>query len=184
VRVPGSSDGAAFEKWVREISHNADAPSDDPGLVNDGWMRWLRRFFDERGPVEKEVVTRAAMEHQIAVASEAVRMVLADLHRTTDERPVVEVDVWMESSIRISIDGGFTAPSMWEVDAPEAFAEVADYLQDQLLGVVVDGSWRFWPECRQHNAGLHAEVHDGRAVWRCRIGDHEVAPMGQLGQNA
>jgi hypothetical protein len=109
---------------------------------------------------------------------------LADLHRTTDERPVVEVDVWMESSIRISIDGGFTAPSMWEVDAPEAFAEVADYLQDQLQGVVVDGSWRFWPECRQHNAGLHAEVHDGRAVWRCRIGDHEVAPMGQLGQNA
>jgi hypothetical protein len=34
--------------------------------------------------------------------------------------------------VRIVVDGGFTAPSMWERTEPEAIAEVADYVQEQL----------------------------------------------------
>jgi hypothetical protein len=182
VRVSARSNDPSFEKWVAEISHNPDAPPDDPGVVSTGWRRWLRRFFEARGPVARDVVTLAAMEHQTALAKETVAMVLADLHRTMDVRPVVEVDVWMESSIRISIDGGYTTPSMWEVEQPEAFAEVADYFQEQLDQNPILGS--LWPVCGDHDVGLHAEVHDGRAVWWCRLGDHVVATIGALGASA
>ena len=129
------SDDPTFERWMQEVSHNSDAPPNDPGTVSAGWRRWLYRFFEARGPVAKEAVMRAAMEHQVALANEAVAVVLADLRRTTELRPQVEVDVWMESSIRISIDGGFTAPSMWEVDQPEAFAEVADTSRNTSISI-------------------------------------------------
>lgn len=147
-------------------------------MVSAGWRRWLYRFFEARGPVAKDVVMRAAMEHQVALAEEAVAMVLADIHRTTELRPQIEVDVWMESSIRISIDGAFTVPSMWEVEQPEAFAEVADYFQEHLDQHPILGS--IWPVCSEHDVGLHGEVHDGLAVWWCRPGDHAVATVGAL----
>ncbi len=169
-------DAPTFEQWLHEITFNPDSPADDQGEVSGGWRQWLRLFFEREGPVSKDVVNRAAMGHQVALANDAVTAVLADLHRTTAFRPVVEVDVWMESSIRISIDGGFTAPSMWEVERPRAFAEVADYVQEQM-----DQEIRCWPECDQHNAGLHPEVHDERSVWWCRVGSHAVAPIGELG---
>ena len=177
--MDSSDDLPSFEQWLQEISYNPNAPVDDPGEVSPGWRRWLRRLFEREGPVSKDVVTRAAMAHQVALANEAVTTVLADLHRTTASRPVVEVDVWMESSIRISIDGGFTAPSMWEVELPAALAEVADYFQEQLDQDPILGG--IWPVCGKHDVGLHAEVHDGRAVWWCRLGHHAVATIGELG---
>jgi hypothetical protein len=179
VRVNARSDDAIFDQWMGEISHNPDAPPDDPGVISAGWQRWLRRVFETQGPVAKDVVTRAAMEHQLALANDAVTTVLADLHRTTDARPVVEVDSWMDSSIRISIDGGSTAPSMWEIEQPEALAEVADYFQEQLDQDPIIGS--IWPVCAEHDVGLRAEVRQRQAVWWCRLGDHVVATIGQLG---
>jgi len=67
---------------------------------------------------------------------------------------------------------------MWEVEQPEAFAEVADYFQEQLDQHRLLGS--IWPVCSEHDVGLHAEVHDGQAVWWCRLGDHAVATVGAL----
>jgi hypothetical protein len=177
--VSTSSADPTFEEWVRAISHNPDAPSNDPGVVSEGWRRWLRRVFETHGPVAKDVVMRGARDHQLALASDAAATVLADLHRTTDARPVVEIDVWMDSSIRIAIDGCFTAPSMWEVEQPEALAEVADYFQEQLDQDPIIGS--IWPMCADHDVGLHAEVHGGQAVWWCRLGKHAVATIGELG---
>jgi hypothetical protein len=169
-------DAPTFEQWLQEITFNPASPADDQGEVSAGWRQWLRHFFEREGPVSQAVVTQAAMRHQVALANDAVTAVLADLHRTTAFRPVVEVDVWMEGSIRISIDGGFTTPSMWEVEQPQAFAEVADYVQEQMgqkLGR--------WPVCGLHDVGLHPEVHGGRAVWWCRTERHAVAPIGELG---
>ena len=80
------------------------------------------------------------------------------------------------AGVRIVINDGYTAPSMWALDKPEAFAEVADYFQEQL-----DQSGAgAWPTCDEHNVGLHAEVWDGTAVWRCRLGKHIVAVIGEL----
>lgn len=118
----------------------------------------------------------ATVAHLVALAEEAVVAVLHDLHRATSLRPTVEVDQWMESSVRISINRGYTAPSMFAPAKPEAFAEVADYFQEQL-----DQSGAgAWPVCKEHNAGLHAEVRDETAVWRCRLGGHTVAAIGAL----
>ena len=179
MRVSASSEDPIFEEWVRAISHNPTGPANDPGVVSEGWLRWLRRVFDAEGSVSKDVVTRGAVDHQLALANDAANTVLADLHRTTNARPVVEVDVWMDSSIRISIDGGFTAPSMWEVEHPEALAEVADYFQRQLDQDPIIGS--IWPACADHDVGLHAEVRGREAVWWCRLGEHAVATIGDLG---
>jgi len=40
------------------------------------------------------------------------------------------------------------------------------------------------PSCPTHNFGLHPEVVDGVGVWRCRPGDHVVAPIGDLTTDA
>jgi hypothetical protein len=169
-------DAPTFEQWLQEITFNPDSPADDQGEVSAAWRHWLSHFFEREGSVSKAVVNRAAMTHQIALANDAVTAVLADLHRTTAFRPVVEVDIWMESSIRISIDSGFTAPSMWAAEQPQALAEVAEYPQEQM-----DQELRCWPVCEQHNVGLHPEVHGGTAVWWCRLGKHAVATIGELG---
>jgi hypothetical protein len=98
------------------------------------------------------------------------------IHRRTPLRPAVVVDVWKENAIRISINGGSTTPSMFESERPKAFAEVADYFQEQL-----DQSGAgAWPVCDRHDLGLHAEVRDGVAVWWCRKFQHVVAPIGSL----
>ena len=60
MRVTARGGDALFDQWVREISHNPDAPPDDPGVISAGWQRWLRRVFETQGPVAKDVVTRAA----------------------------------------------------------------------------------------------------------------------------
>jgi hypothetical protein len=84
----------------------------------------------------------------------------------------------MEHDVCIEVNNGFTAPSMWATSEAEAIAEVAEYVQDQL-----DQSLRCWPVCTRHDKGLHAEVRDGNAVWRCRFGEHTVALIGDLGSS-
>src|SRR5258708_34593126 len=118
----------------------------------------------------------AFLAYQIALANDAAAAVLDDLDRTTALQPVVVVEGHDGSGVRISINGGYEAPSMWELGRPEAFAEVADYFQDQLWSEV-----GCWPVCEQHDIGLHGEVHDGVAVWWCRFGKHALARIGELG---
>ncbi len=115
------------------------------------------------------------MEKLVALAQRAVDLVLVDVHRTSSWQPTVLVDVWMGNGVRISVDGGFTAPSMSARTEPESIAEVADYIQEQL-----DQSPSIWPVCAAHDVGLHAEVRDGRPVWWCRLGGHRVGLIGEL----
>jgi hypothetical protein len=126
---------------------------------------------------DEDVSTREpdSMEQLVALAQRAVDRVLADVRRTTSWRPTVLVDVWMGNSVRISVDGGFTAPSMSASTEPESIAEVADYVQEQL-----DQNPSIWPVCGVHDVGLHAEVRDGRPVWWCRLGGRAVNLIGEL----
>ena len=153
---------------------NPDAPIGSR-LISAADARRHREAFDAEVSRRRRPCRRT-WRRRFALANEAVRAVLGDVHRTTSLRPDVVVDVWYETAIRIVINDGWTTPSMFASERPEAFAEVADYFQDQLgskLGC--------WPVCDQHDLGLHGEVHDGVAVWWCRFGDHAVAPIGQLG---
>jgi hypothetical protein len=114
------------------------------------------------------------VEASLRLANEAAAAVLADLHRTTTSRPRVRVDA-IAGYVRIVINDGYTSPSMWESERPQAFAEVGAYFQEQL-----DQDIGCWPDCAVHNVGLHAEVHEGTGVWWCRLGEHAVAPIGHL----
>jgi hypothetical protein len=176
---PGDPQG--FTEWLRSL-YRFDAA--DPGEVEPDNRRWLCGYFNDNGPVEAETVRRAFQARQVGVATKAVDAVRSDLQRTTSERPslIVELDEW--GGVRVAVDGGYSGSPVSHIEPAEVLVEVADDVQDQLQGVVVDGAWRFWPDCRQHNAGLHAEIHDARAVWWCRLGNHELAPIGQLGQSA
>lgn len=132
----------------------------------------MREFFDTHGAVPHAQVSRAAEEHLLALANNAAAAVLADLQSATLLRPTVIVDLY-DGGVRIAIDGSYAYPSMWEVAEPAAFAEVADYFQEQL-------DQECWPVCADHNTGLHAEVRGGDAIWWCRVGDHVVAHVGRL----
>lgn len=147
-----------------------------PSKREAAFEEWLSRPTGEaEGPVTRDAAVTAGLEHQIVLANDAVTAVLADLERTTTYRPAMAVDRF-EGAVRITVNGGYTTPSLWAVERAEAFAEVADYFQDQ-----VGQDIGCWPVCERHSLGLHGEVHNGLAVWWCRRFQHSVAPIGDLG---
>jgi hypothetical protein len=169
-----ANDGPGVEVWLSQLYEPDDVPGDES---NAPMIRWLRRYFDAEGPAPRNVVRDALLVYRLALAEEAAAAALHDLESATSLRPRVAVEDHDGSGVRILINGGYTAPSMWALDKPEAFAEVADYFQEQL-----DQSGAgAWPVCEEHSVGLHAEVWDGTAIWRCRPGQHSVAVIGELG---
>ena len=171
--MTNAKDGLTVEAWLSQLYAPDDVPDD---ALNAPMLRWLRRYFDVEGPASADVVSDALLAYQLALAEAAAGAALHDLEHATSLRPRVVVEAHDGGGVRIRIDNGYTAPSMWALDEPEAFAEVAGYFQEQL-----DQSGAgAWPTCAEHNVGLHAEVEGGTAVWRCRLGQHDVAPVGAL----
>jgi hypothetical protein len=171
-----AEDGLTVENWLSQLYEPDDVPDDE---LNAPMLRWLRHYFDANGPAPSDVVKDALLAYQLALAEEAVAAAVHDLQHATSLRPSVSVEDHDGCGVRIVIDSGYTAPSMWALDRPAAFAEVADYFQEQL-----DQSGAgAWPVCDRHDLGLHAEVRDGVAVWWCRKFQHPVAPVGGLGES-
>ena len=100
---------------------------------------------------------------------------MADHLAATGLRPDVVVDLWPENTIRITIRGGYTTPSMNAMDRPTALVEVADYFQGQLAQHI-----GMWPSWNRHDVGGHPELRRGTAVWWCRKGEHVIAPIGEF----
>jgi hypothetical protein len=161
-----------FEDWAESLG--IDRGDDRERRRPDSFDRWLHALFD-RGRVTEESVIAAYLLELIERTRQNLTVVLADIERTTELRPDIIVDDY-EGTIRVSVDGSYQTPSVTEWTNPEALAELADYLQDQLT----EEPWRAWPVCPEHHLGLYTEVHDHRAVWWCRSGDHPVAPVGAL----
>ncbi|HET9691114.1 MAG TPA: hypothetical protein VFP61_08170 [Acidimicrobiales bacterium] len=112
-----------------------------------------------------------------ALVQDNVVIVLHDVERTTQLRPVVTVDAY-DGVVRIAYGDNFKTPSVHAHTKPAPLAETADYLQDH----VVEDLWAAWPVCSTHDKGAYAEVHDGAAVRWCRFGGHVVARVGALGK--
>lgn len=165
---------SAFERWLSEIDPDSTIVYES-GDISPSWLSWLRAYFEIEGPESRDVVKAAAAVHQLALARDAAAALARDLHHTTVLRPEVVVDLWSEGWIRISINGGYTTPSMDAMDRCNAYVEVADYFQGKLAQRT-----GMWPECRTHDAGAHAEAHEGVGVWWCRRGQHVIAPIGEL----
>lgn len=112
----------------------------------------------------------------LAKVDRAIELVLADLHRTSSRRPSISADIF-GGQVRITVEGGYNEPS---IDShygsqTEIVRDVAEYLQHRL-----SENLRVWPECATHSTGLHADLFDDSAVWRCRFGEHSVAAIGHL----
>ena len=131
----------------------------------------------DHGPGDREQVERAFLGEEVELASRNVPVVMGDIERSTGRHPDVEVDRYL-GSVRISFNGNFTTPSVSEWENPDALVEVAAYLQEHMLDEV-----GLWPVCPTHDGRvLIPEVAPGGAVWRCRSGGHDAAPIGQLGR--
>jgi hypothetical protein len=165
-----------FEVWYRLVVADDDQPHDMPE-PDQGLRAWLQALFQSHGPVSTEVVQVAFVLDQVALADRAVASVLGDLHRTSSFRPKVNVDD-VDGSIRITVNGSYTTPSMSAApfDVAAGIVEVADYLQEK----VIDNAGPVWPVCPWHGFGLHPQVNVGRAMWWCRPLDHPVSVVGEL----
>lgn len=145
----------------------------DPGEVSEDWRRWLRHRYDAEGPVPKEIIDRDARAHLLAVVSDAVAAVLADIDRTRSYTPTVVVEEH-DGFLCVVVDESWSGLSL-SIERSGALVEIADYFQEQL-----EDQLGCWPECKAHEAGLHPEVRSGAAVWWCRRGDHAVSLIGEL----
>ena len=135
----------------------------------DDFAAWVAPIDADEPGIEAD---RSALD----LARCAADLVLQDLHRTTDARPVIEVRHDVEYGLIVSYNGGYSTPAMGSLQNPEATAEVAAYLQGEITGDV----WSVWPTCPIHGSGLDAVAADGSAIWACRADGHRVAVIGQL----
>ena len=85
------------------------------------------------------------------------------------------VEVWD----RYAGTGGGIPPSCGS-NPISALVAVADDAQDAVMHAI----WAAWPVCPVHSVGVHAEEHDGTAVWWCRGGGGHVAGLiGRWGES-
>lgn len=167
-----------FQAWVASLGL---ADPSDPGDLVAGAMDFLREVFENRGPVTFEVVTEAAWERQVALARAAVELISRDLRATTDlPAPPFEHRAEPDSGVRVSYWGSYASTTVTAVRATEVTAEIADFMQDEIVEDLHTG----WPMCPEHAVGAYAQVSDGQAVWFCRAHQHVVAPIGGLAHGA
>lgn len=169
--------GPIFDDWYRSIV--------EPG-TDRGWpkvkkrqrevflRRWFSDFFERYGPRPKDVVEATFVQDQVRLAAANVSIVMPDIERTSELRPTVDVDDYF-NSVRITVNGNYTTPSLWAWENPEALAQVAGYLPEQMIDSGL------WPLCPQHSQVLIPEVHGDTATWWCRTREHAVARIGELG---
>ena len=104
-----------------------------------------------------------------------------DVERTMGWRPEITVLPSADDQVVVIVEGGygenFVHPDLLD-DEIDAIVEIADHVQSELA----DGRdrWVVWPLCTHHTVAPHPEVHDGRAVWWCRFGQHSLGPIGLL----
>jgi hypothetical protein len=115
---------------------------------------------------------------ELLVLAESVKTrVIADLERSSWPGPPISVFIENEW-IHIRTNGHETGPHVLE-DSEEFVAQVADVIWDGLVDI---DPAALWPVCRSHDFGLHAQVHDGHAVWWCNgAGGHSEGRIGSLG---
>ncbi|WP_426573826.1 hypothetical protein [Aquihabitans sp. McL0605] len=116
--------------------------------------------------------------HRLEDLEKALEQVRADLERTWEGSVLVEA-VINESDYPMVLVNGSGSSGGIDLAGPrhQLVAEVADYVQSQLMDQYVT---RFWPACREHDRGLHSAVRDDVAVWWCRGGEHVVSGIGGL----
>lgn len=142
------------------------------------------RFTDTLRGVTSQADRNEWVLRLVEKLEDAVVPVQRDLDRTFGRPVNVEVIISGVSElpvVRVDGNGGHSTEVALDAEREVAVAQVADDVQDELMD---QNATSFWPTCRDHHTGLHAEVHDGTAVWWCRVGRHAVASVGELDPDA
>jgi hypothetical protein len=162
----------AEKEWLHSLSDpDAAAP------MHPAWQEWLHDLYLQSGPLDRERVERMAEVELLTRAQQAGTLVAADVLATLG-RPVAITSALHFERVRLVVDGEIAnGAGLMSFDPTELLVEVADAAQEMIM----DDS-TVWPECPQHDAGLHPELVDGEAVWVCRSGAHTVARIGRLGK--
>lgn len=159
------------ERWLQTLS---DRDAADP--LDPAWRDWLHAVYLDQGPLAMERVLRLAEEALLSRAKEAGTLVATDVTNTTQQTADITAGIHFEA-VRVVVNGEVAnGVGLMSFDPAELLVEVADAAQE----IIMDDRW-IWPECPQHDAGLHPELVGAEAVWVCRVGRHTVAPIGQLG---
>lgn len=160
------------ERWLQEVV----VPNF--GFLDQEWLDWLGEVHAQRGWVAAKELLALVLERQLEVGAAAVARVVADVEKSTG-RVTRVVLVHEAYSVRVQCDGEFSnhdSGGLFAVTPESAAVEVAATVQD----IVLEQWWQVWPVCPEHDAGLHVDLLDRRAVWVCRLEQHVVAVVGQL----
>ena len=166
----GAVPTADEQTWLKQLQ---GADSDTP--IAPAWLQWLHEVYTAQGPLEPSTVRSLARAELLRRAQEAAVQVAEDV-RATLASPTDITATFDHEGVRVVVNGEIASGvGLMSFDPTELLVEVADYAQE----LIMDDS-RVWPECVQHDAGLHPELDNGQAAWICRVGRHVVAPIGQL----
>jgi hypothetical protein len=168
--VAESSSDDSFDTWfVSIVQESAERRAEV--------MPWFRRLYDTHGAMTAGEVETAWGLDVLNAAERAVALTLNDVHRTTPWRPAIHLSDLYGNGLAITVEGHTRGATTADPTDDQAIVcEIADHIQEDLCE-----RYALWPVCARHDAGLHAEVHDGAAVWWCRLGNHAVAAVGALG---
>jgi hypothetical protein len=156
--------------WLEELR------GDDPDMaIGYDWMEWLHEVYMTRGPLAPSIVEALAQEEALKRAQEAAALVAEDVTATLASP--IDITATIEAErVRVIVNGEVASGAgLMSFGPSELLVEVADAAQQMIMD-----DYRVWPECSQHNAGLHPELDDGQAMWVCRSGRHVIAPIGEL----
>ncbi|MDP2290242.1 MAG: hypothetical protein Q8M22_03595, partial [Actinomycetota bacterium] len=161
-----------FESWFANLTEEASV--ERRALIRP----WFLSLHQQQGPVPSEVASVAWSAQRLDASERAVALTLADIQRTTTWQAEVTLST-LDAAVQITVEGHTRAPATtadpWDQQA--IVCDIAEIIQEDIS----ESHSEAWPSCADHGVGLHAEVQAGRAVWRCRTGEHAVSDIGMLG---
>lgn len=165
----GGVEGDGFGSWLKAIG---------AAEVEQTFRDWLSELYDREGPVGDARVWLVVRDRQLELAAWACELVNGDIARTAGcngRAAPLALDYGDGELVEVEFEGSYQGSALMGVDPAEVLLQVADKVQVQVMG-----NREPWPTCDPHDAGVHAELREGRAVWWCRWGDHLVAEVGKL----
>jgi hypothetical protein len=166
-----------FDTWVAPLHLDEPDEGGDVGTLSPGTMEFFREMFDATGgPVPTAALNEAWKQRELALAQHAVTLIRADLRRTTQLNPNIEVRTLDDDVTAVTYNGNCQAPALFSIRDPEATCEVADNLRDH----IVEDLWSPWPTCPKHGSVLDPRPVNAEAVWYCHAGSHAVSAIGEL----
>jgi hypothetical protein len=168
-----------FDTWLREMSPES---FEEGAFIPDVWVGWLRRLYEQDGPLPADEVTARAARDVRAVAAIALVRVRDDLERVEGPRRHMELVANDELRVAYLLEDEVAEEPPQGLSTPDQ-GEMLVAVADAVFDLVVDEEGGLGPfVCPEHGFGLHPQVAVGRAVWRCRPSEHIVAAIGHLGE--